>query len=109
PVKRLWPLLWLLYAGPAQAHSPLSAEAGLPVWLAALVLLGVWGLYLAGCRRVAPGATTLVLFHVTLLITALTLFGPLDALAETRASAHMVQHMLMMVVIAPLAVLARPL
>lgn len=108
-MNRWLPLALLLCSSPAWAHSPLSGDAGLPVWLAALLLFVLWALYLSGCRRVAPGGVSLTLFHVTLLITALTLFGPLDDLAETSASAHMVQHMLMMVVIAPLAVLARPL
>jgi putative membrane protein len=44
-----------------------------------------------------------------MLIAGLALFGPLDTLAERSAAWHMVQHMLLIVVVAPLAVLARPL
>ncbi|HEU4643045.1 MAG TPA: cytochrome c oxidase assembly protein [Gemmatimonadaceae bacterium] len=43
------------------------------------------------------------------LVTAVALLSPLHALGERRFSAHMVQHELLMVVAAPLLVLARPL
>ena len=43
------------------------------------------------------------------LICAFAIIGPLDDWAETSASAHMVQHMLLMVVTAPLWALSLPL
>jgi cytochrome c oxidase assembly factor CtaG len=42
-------------------------------------------------------------------IAAVALFGPLDTLAERSSAWHMGQHMLLIVVVAPLAVLGRPL
>ncbi len=44
-----------------------------------------------------------------MLLTVLSVFGPLDEWAETSTSWHMTQHMLFILVIAPLWALARPL
>ncbi len=61
-----------------------GAGRGLPRWRVAAYLAGIWFLVLA-------------------------LVSPLDALAETLFSAHMVQHMVLMVVAAPLLVLGHPI
>lgn len=96
---------------PAQAHNPLTGEleerlAGL---LTATLLLGFWLLYTLGARRMRTACWRQVLFHATALLSVLTLLGPLDDWAKTSTAAHMAQHMLLMVVIAPLWVCSRPL
>lgn len=92
------------------AHNPLAQETGDPaVVFGALLLLLIWLAYCLGCRRVPTTVIRWWTFQAATVITAFALFGPLDEWAETNTAAHMVQHMLMMVVIAPLWVLARPL
>lgn len=48
------------------------------------------------------------LFGVSLVVLVLALQSPLDGLAERSFSAHMVQHLLLLVVVPPLLVLAAP-
>jgi len=93
----------------AHAHSLVDASLAqqLPALLTALVLIAMWIAYVTGCRRVP--ARRAWLFHVAATLALLALVGPFDAWAGTSAAWHMVQHMLLMVVIAPLWVLARPL
>lgn len=95
----------------AHAHSLVGADAGdrLPALLTGVLLLTVWAAYVLGSRRVAPRLANAWLFHGTALLALLTLLGPFDTWAETGSAMHMVQHMLMMIVIAPLWVLSRPL
>ena len=96
---------------PVQAHSPLSSE-GAALWASLLttVLLGTfWVLYLRGNRRVSAGRWRAGIFHGTVFLCAATVLGPLDEWAKTSTAAHMTQHMLLMVVIAPLWVVCRPL
>lgn len=95
----------------ARAHG-LFAEPlvpPLPVLLGALLLAAAWLGYGLGCRRLPPRRRQFWLFHGALLLAALSLFGPLDDWAQASAAWHMTQHMLLMLVIAPLLVLARPL
>jgi putative membrane protein len=85
----------------------------------ALVLLNLatlgW-LYAVGYWRLRErdsGLRVLTGFHaaalfVSLAVIAFALLSPLDALSEQLGSAHMVQHMLLMVVAAPLLIAARP-
>lgn len=47
-------------------------------------------------------------FWVGILLLVVTLLSPLDAMAGQLSSAHMVQHMLLMTVIAPLLILGAP-
>ncbi|MCH8529280.1 MAG: cytochrome c oxidase assembly protein [Saccharospirillum sp.] len=92
------------------AHDPITSE-GSARWVGALNLLllgGLWVLYLVGQRRHAPPLWRAILFHVTTALALITLMGPLDHWAETSTSAHMVQHMLIMVIIGPFWVLSRP-
>ena len=101
-------LWWLPATG--WAHNPITSD-GAARWVGALnlVILGaLWGLYLAGQRRHAPARWRAILFHLTSILALVTLMGPLDDWAKTSTAAHMVQHMLMMVIIAPLWVLSRP-
>ena len=44
-----------------------------------------------------------------MLLTVVAVFGPLDRWAETHSGVHMVQHLLLIVVVAPLGALASPL
>ncbi|MAM87919.1 cytochrome c oxidase assembly protein [Allohahella sp. A8] len=99
------------FAGPACAHSLLVddvAEQAAGV-LSATILAACWLLYLTGSRRRPPRRVQLVCFHSAMVLSVLAVHGPLDGWAERSTSWHMVQHMLFMVVIAPLWVLARPL
>jgi len=93
--------------GPQPARGELEERlAGL---LTALLLLGFWLVYSLGARRVRTARWRQVLFHATALLSVLALLGPLDDWAKTSTAAHMAQHMLLMVVIAPLWVFSRPL
>ncbi|WP_018863840.1 cytochrome c oxidase assembly protein [Thioalkalivibrio sp. ARh3] len=101
----------LAMAGPALAHSPFTGDTQerLAAWLTAALLGVFWLLYVVGMRRIPPERWRNVLFHSVALLGALTLLGPLDDWAKTGTAPHMAQHMLLMVVIAPLWVLSRPL
>lgn len=107
-------LLLLLPAG-AQAHGLFDQGLGqllgerLPVLLGAALLAVAWIGYAGGCRRRPAALRQRLLLHGSFLLAALSLFGPLDEAAETSAALHMLQHMLLMLAVAPLAVLARPL
>jgi putative membrane protein len=72
----------------------------------ALYAAGVARLRARG-KRVPPGQVWAAAGGV--LVTALALLSPLDALAERLFSAHMAQHTLLTVVAAPLLALGRPL
>lgn len=93
----------------AHAHSLVDGHLTqrLPALLTALLLVAAWLAYVAGGRRVAPRRAGL--FHLATTLALLALVGPFDAWAGTSAALHMAQHMVLMVVIAPLWVLARPL
>ena len=69
--------------------------------------LYVRGLRFAG-RRTEADIRRASFFAVALLMLAVALISPLDALSEALASAHMVQHVLLILVAAPLFVLSAP-
>lgn len=94
----------------AMAHDPFSnkEQFNFPIILSAMLLFFIWLSYTIGAFRVWPGWLRWSIFQMTTLIITFTIFGPLDLWAETNTAAHMTQHMLMMVVIAPLYVLAQP-
>lgn len=84
---------------------------------AVLLNLGVLaGMYAYGRRQHArrAGSRTIVRraqaisFFAALLLICVALLSPLDAIAADLAAAHMVQHMLLMLVAAPLAVYGVP-
>jgi len=110
-MKSVSALLLLALARPAAAHGLFDAHLSerLPLLLTALLLGGAWLLYLLGSRRVPPRRSEAAWFHGAMLICAYAVFGPIDDWAETSTSLHMTQHMLFIVVIAPLWALARPL
>ena len=98
-------------ANPALAHSPLSASGAeqISAYLS-LALLGLfWLIYLIGCRKKSPGILRSVYFHAALFLCCIAVLGPLDEWAETNEAAHMTQHMLLMVAVAPIWVFSQPL
>ncbi len=110
-LKLVLTIMLLMLAGSAVAHSPLvnNEISSVPLAIAGLWLLAFWAAYLIGAVRVWPGLPRWLLFNIAMVVAIFALFGPLDHWAETSAAMHMVQHMLMMVFIAPLWVLAQPL
>lgn len=104
-------LAGLGYSSVAMAHSPIASDGQdqLAALLGALVLAVFWLIYLVGARRSRPAPGHWLSFQAATVLCIFAALGPLDQWAETSAAAHMTQHMLFMVVIAPLWVLARPL
>ncbi|MGE3833398.1 MAG: cytochrome c oxidase assembly protein [Acidimicrobiia bacterium] len=99
----------------ALAHQGSGAHTGLwSHWSTdPLVLVGLGVVALTyqrgshGRRRPSPGRVRSL--WLGLLAVAVALVSPLDALAGDLASAHMVQHVLLVVVAAPLLVLSAPI
>ncbi len=104
-------ILLLLGTPPAVAHNPItsSGQDALASGITVLVIILFWLMYIWGAKNAKPNTGKKTLFHITTLITLFTILGPLDAWAEQSATAHMIQHMSMMVLIAPAFALARPL
>lgn len=98
-------------AGPWDVWNHWAAE---PVVLAGLALAGAS--YLGGLlrlwRRAGPGRgisrRRAAAFGAGLAVLAVALVSPLDPLGEVLFSAHMVQHLLLILVAAPLLVLGAP-
>lgn len=104
--------VWLhSYVPVALGHSPLEGDGQerLAALISALLLAAFWLVYLVGSLRLRPRWYEGLAFHCASFLCYAAVLGSLDRWAETSAAAHMVQHMLFMVVIAPLWVLARPL
>lgn len=85
-------------------------------WLVLGPLLLATGLYLAGvahrCAHAAMGsrpAQRALAFGLGLLLLVFALVWPLDGWAEHAFSAHMAQHMVLMVLAPPLLIAGRPL
>ena len=87
-----------------------SAEPSVIGVLVATALLYARGAFVA--RRASDGRAfshrTIVLFGAGWLSLAIALLSPLDRLAETLFAAHMAQHLMLIVVAAPLCVLGAP-
>jgi putative membrane protein len=66
--------------------------------------------YGAGVRRLPSAASgqRVISFYLALALIALSLFSPLDALGHAIFSAHMVQHLVLILVTAPLLVYGAP-
>lgn len=77
--------------------------------LTVAVLLLLWWVYELGARRTPVKRWRAWLLRATVLLTLVTIIGPIDRLAESSAAMHMTQHMLIIVVIAPLVALSKPL
>lgn len=95
----------------ASAHGGLFSgdSAHAPIWLTQAVFVVAWFGYAFGAGRVRPTFWRRLAFHGTMLVAGLALFGPFDEWAESSTAWHMVQHMLLILVVAPLGVMARPL
>jgi putative membrane protein len=120
--RHFWPfsiaLVALGLAGTARAHDAAKPVSGwtINVWL--LMLLGAMGtLYVCGMRarahksrnqRVALSLES-ASFALCLATLVIALLSPLDGLSDLSFAAHMTQHELLMLLAAPLFVLARPL
>jgi putative membrane protein len=113
-------LALVAFAGPAAAHGvgPPHVEPGWTLDPAITVPLALsLALYATGAvrlvRRGGPGRTararTALLFAAGWLALAGAVVSPLHELGERSFAAHMVEHELLMLVAAPLLVLARPL
>jgi putative membrane protein len=98
--------------------APAAATPGLWDWSfnpPLLLILGLGLLYWIGDRRtVTPKRTRpaqrrrSACFYAALTILLIALCSPLDALSEQLFWAHMVQHVLLMLVAAPMIVVAKP-
>jgi putative membrane protein len=91
------------------AGSLLSQWSFEPLVVIALVVAGY--LYVRGVRRIPHGVNVRLRaasFAAGWLALVVALVSPLDRLAAVLFAAHMTQHELLMVVAAPLCVLARP-
>lgn len=118
---------FLAWAGAVHAHGPARGgeHPGVDgsIWLAwtfpilvTLNLLVASGIYIAGVRRAwtKAGAGSVIskrqvgFFAAGMGVLVLALISPIDALAEELSAVHMIQHMLLMNVAAPLLVLGMP-
>jgi cytochrome c oxidase assembly factor CtaG len=72
------------------------------------VALYVWGVWRARRAHRRFGIAPLVAFALGIVALAVVLIGPVDELSGSSLSWHMVQHMAMIDVVAPLFVLAAP-
>ena len=101
------------------SHHPVSPDTLWSAWswdpLILLLVAGAAWLYARGWARMraAPHrravARRAFAFYGGLVVLALALLSPLHAAAEALFSAHMVQHLALMLVAAPLLVLGAPL
>ncbi|MFY3386531.1 cytochrome c oxidase assembly protein [Paracidovorax sp. MALMAid1276] len=104
--------LWSALApGTAAAHGNafIGEGAHAPIWASQALFAVAWLGYLWGAVLRRPDPVRRALFHGAMLVAGLALFGPFDDMAGSSTAWHMVQHMLLIAVVAPLAVLARPL
>ncbi len=125
---RPWPafifsaLLFLVQPGLAWAHGE-APHTPATIWQHwnrdPLLLFGLWlvaAAYLLGTtklwQRLGPGQgirySHVLAFFGGLVALVIALVSPLDGLAETLFSAHMVQHLLLLIVAPPLLVWSRP-
>jgi putative membrane protein len=99
------------------AHDVVRPESLWQAWnLAPPVMLGIvlaasaYGLGVVAMRRRGHGPRPwrVLCFYAGLVVLAASLVSPLDALAGTLFSAHMVQHLMLILIAAPLLVLGAP-
>lgn len=101
--------LLIVLPGSALAHDP-SGPLLLFNWLSWALGLSLIG-YLAGLWRAqrSPGFGRIALFLSGWILLALSLVGPIETWAHISLAGHMTQHMLVLAVIPPLLLLARPM
>lgn len=109
-------LAFVTIAPPVAAHGVEVGQLGWnwEVWVLASLALAVFG-YVRGLLRMEPGARSHVFgigryaaFAAGIGVLIVALISPLDALDDQLFSAHMVQHMLLILVAPPLLAWARP-
>ena len=83
--------------------------AGLLVFAAALYATGVARIWNKAGRGRGVRFVDVLRFALGIIALAVALLSPIDGLAERSFALHMIEHELLMVVAAPLLVLARPL
>lgn len=100
-----------LGVGGAEAHTPAgwSGAQAWPVWVSWALFGSVWLLYLRGALSVHPAPHRRAAFHGSMLVAGMALFGAVDEAAAHSTAAHMLQHMLLIAVVAPMIVSARPI
>lgn len=91
---------------PLRPHDVAGAWNADPVLIGSLVLAAV--LYHRGVRPGADSGGRRAAFGAGLAAVAVALLSPLDAMSGVLASAHMVQHVLLILVAAPLLALSAP-
>lgn len=127
--KRLWRrsrlilFIWVAWPAPADAFQglPPTPETIWSAWnlepsILAILIVIAWG-YFRGVRRLWRRAGLgrgihvwqAVAFSAGLLVLLAALVSPLGALGTALFSVHMLQHLLLMIVAAPLLVLGAPL
>jgi cytochrome c oxidase assembly factor CtaG len=87
---------------------PIEPSVGIPVAIAAVVYLRGW----SRLRLRLPGrfrARHAVVFLAGLTMLLLALASPVETLTQRWLSAHMVQHLLLMVVVAPMVWMGAPM
>ncbi|MEO8242925.1 MAG: cytochrome c oxidase assembly protein [bacterium] len=109
--------VFLSMAAAGAARPVFARDAGPQVWtswfddpLVAVLLAGVLALYLAGLATMLSrphqkwpvGKARVAAFFGALLVLALALVSPIDALAEELFSVHMFQHLLLVLAVGPL-------
>lgn len=112
-------VLLCAWSEPALSHGGAHAAGGSWNWAPwqVLPMLFACGLYAAGCWHMQHarnlhkvlGLSRIAAFAAGMLVLAAALLSPLDALADQLFSAHMTQHLLLLMVAPPLLVWSRPL
>lgn len=118
PIRRLLPLILLGAATPALAHDAAHPSSSLwnldPLLLATLLLTAT--LYTLGLRRLWRAAgrgrgisqRQAAAFAASIALLLVALVSPIDGLSDQLNWVHMVQHMTIMMLAAPLFVLGSP-
>nr|WP_305907439.1 cytochrome c oxidase assembly protein [Methylomarinum sp. Ch1-1]MDP4520193.1 cytochrome c oxidase assembly protein [Methylomarinum sp. Ch1-1] len=101
----------LLLMDSALAHGLVEdlEESRIPLILGGLLPVVLWLIYAVGAWRVPPTRGRWLAFHAASLAAALTMFGAFGGWSANSSAIHMIEHMLIMVFIAPFYVMARPL
>jgi len=94
---------------PVPAHPPGPVPLSLVLPIVALATLAwAYALGLRRLRRSLSRTSSAAFFYLGLLVLVGALFSPLDRLALELVSAHMLQHMLLLVAAPPLLLMGRP-
>jgi putative membrane protein len=96
--------------GFALLHASARLSDGFTVhWSTVVGILGLAVLYESGARRATPSPARRLAFHGALVVMFLSLNGWLHDLSDSYLfSAHMLQHLLLALVVAPLMIIGTP-